>query len=103
MSSKTIILFGVIVALASALTGVVVYMLTENSQQVTPIIQTATPTQFQGVTRTYYIAADEVKWNYAPTGMNVITGLPLAANNKTALYTINGKDRIGSVYLKCPY
>jgi len=103
MSSKTIILFGVIVALASALTGVVVYMLTENSQQVTPIIQTATPTQFQGVTRTYYIAADEVKWNYAPTGMNVITGLPLAANNKTALYTINGKDRIGSVYLKCLY
>ncbi len=27
--------------------------------------------------RTYYIAADEVLWNYAPTGTNVLTGSPL--------------------------
>jgi FtsP/CotA-like multicopper oxidase with cupredoxin domain len=28
-------------------------------------------------TRTYYIAADEVIWNYAPSGMDRITGKPL--------------------------
>ncbi|HVN10467.1 MAG TPA: hypothetical protein VMT69_00105 [Kineosporiaceae bacterium] len=28
----------------------------------------------RGVTRTYYIAADEVAWDYAPTGRNQITG-----------------------------
>src|SRR5262245_7200758 len=28
------------------------------------------------VTRTYYIAADEVEWDYAPSGINQITGLP---------------------------
>lgn len=67
------------------------------------VIQQSIPTKFQGVTRTYYIAADEVKWNYAPTGINGITGIPLADDNKTALYTINGKDRIGSIYLKCIY
>ncbi len=27
--------------------------------------------------RTYYIAADEVVWNYAPSGTNVLTGAPL--------------------------
>lgn len=27
--------------------------------------------------RTYYIAADEVMWNYAPSGTNVLTGAPL--------------------------
>ncbi len=31
-----------------------------------------------GVTRTYYIAAEEVNWNYAPTGVNQITGIPFA-------------------------
>jgi hypothetical protein len=41
MVSKTAIMFGVIVALASALTGVVVYTFTEKSQQPTTVIQTA--------------------------------------------------------------
>src|SRR5438477_115780 len=27
--------------------------------------------------RTYYIAADEVLWNYAPSGTDVMTGRPL--------------------------
>ncbi|HET6276115.1 MAG TPA: multicopper oxidase domain-containing protein [Candidatus Cybelea sp.] len=30
--------------------------------------------------RTYYIAADEIVWNYAPSGTNVLTGAPLAPN-----------------------
>lgn len=107
MTSRTIIMFGIIIALTSALAGVLVYHFTENqntnSNQVTMVTQTATPSQFQGVTRTYYIAADEVKWNYAPSGINQITGKPLSDDDTTALYTQNGVDRIGSVYLKCLY
>ncbi|MGI0046120.1 MAG: multicopper oxidase domain-containing protein [Nitrosotalea sp.] len=106
MTSKTIVLFGIVIALASALTGVTVYTFTDHSQQqpTTPmVVQTATPSQYNGVTRTYYIAANEVNWNYAPTGMNVITGKPLSADGITALYTQNCVDRIGSVYLKCLY
>jgi len=97
------ILFSVIVVLAVALTGVVVYVFTENSSQSTTMVQTVTPSQFQGITRIYYIAADEVKWNFAPTGINQITGIPLANDTKTALYTQNGVDRIGSIYVKCLY
>ena len=29
-----------------------------------------------GKTRTYFIAADEVQWDYAPSGTNLITGEP---------------------------
>ena len=58
---------------------------------------------YQGQTRTYYIAADEVNWNYAPTGTNMITGVQLANDSVASIYTISGKDRIGSTYLKCLY
>ena len=103
MISKTVILFGIIIALSSALTGVVVYHFTSNSNQATMVTQTATPTILQGVTRTYYIAANEVNWNYAPSGTNLITGQPFNATTWSALYTQNGVDRIGTVYLKCLY
>lgn len=51
--------------------------------------------------RTYYIAADEVEWDYAPLGFNAITGLPFddAAN----VFVGNGPDRIGSKYIKALY
>jgi hephaestin len=52
-------------------------------------------------TRTYYIAADHVRWNYAPDGRNDITGLPFDAVART--FTAAGPDRIGSVYLKSLY
>ncbi|MBV9164036.1 MAG: multicopper oxidase domain-containing protein [Pseudonocardiales bacterium] len=52
-------------------------------------------------TRAYFIAADEVAWNYAPSGTNVITGAPFNATaNK---YVQAGPDRIGSTYTKCLY
>lgn len=52
-------------------------------------------------TRTYYIAADEVAWNYAPAGTNEITGQPFdEVANK---YVQAGPDRIGSTYTKCLY
>jgi hephaestin len=54
-----------------------------------------------GVTRTYFIAADEVQWDYAPLGFNNITGEPFdeAAN----VFVQNGPDRIGSKYIKALY
>jgi len=54
-----------------------------------------------GQTRTYYIAADEVKWDYAPTGINQITGKPFDEVAQT--YVKNDKDRIGRVYVKAAY
>jgi len=61
---------------------------------------TATSEQL-GVTRTYFIAADEVVWDYAPLGFNNITGQPFddAAN----VFVQNGPDRIGSKYIKALY
>src|SRR6185437_3301400 len=43
--------------------------------------------------RTYFIAADEVIWNYAPTGTNVLTGAALKP----------GKDQLGYSYRKIVY
>jgi manganese oxidase len=50
-----------------------------------------------GVTRTYYIAADTVHWNFAPQGMNLITGQPFGDRENT--YLKAGPDRIGAVNL----
>ena len=52
-------------------------------------------------TRTYYIAADEVEWNYAPTGKNQITGQPF--DEDASVFTKQGDDRIGSTYIKSLY
>ena len=48
--------------------------------------------------RTYYIAADEVDWDYAPTGRNVIAGRPF--NDDENVFVQQGPDRIGSTYRK---
>lgn len=58
---------------------------------------------YSGKTRTYYIASDEIKWDYAPTGINKVTGVPLKDDTIASIYTMNGKDRIGSTYIKCLY
>lgn len=54
-----------------------------------------------GRTRTYYIGADEVVWDYAPTGSNQITGKPFDETANT--YVKSGPGRIGSRYVKCLY
>ena len=65
--------------------------------------QSRSPAQidYQGQTRTYYIAADEVKWDFAPSGINHITGKPF--DDVANVYMENGKDRIGKVSLKAIY
>ncbi|HEY5565607.1 MAG TPA: multicopper oxidase domain-containing protein [Rhodothermia bacterium] len=52
-------------------------------------------------TRTYYVAAVEVEWDYAPGGINRITGQePVGLE---ALILTSGDDRIGRVYKKAVY
>ena len=54
-----------------------------------------------GVTRTYYIAADEVIWDYAPTGVNQITGKPFGEEEN--FWVKSGPHRIGKIYKKAIY
>jgi manganese oxidase len=54
-----------------------------------------------GVTRTYYLAADDVVWDYAPDGRNEITGEPF--DDVANTYVKTGPGRIGSKYEKCLY
>lgn len=55
----------------------------------------------KGVTRTYYVAADEVTWNYAPSGRDEAMGMPFDAVDKS--FTQSGPHRIGSIYKKAVY
>ena len=52
-------------------------------------------------THTYYIAADEVVWDYAPSGMNQITGQSLG--EEESFWVKSGPHRIGKVYKKALY
>jgi hephaestin len=54
-----------------------------------------------GKERDYFIAAETVQWNYAPMGMNEITGKPF--DDVADTYVKAGPDRIGSTYTKCLY
>ena len=54
-----------------------------------------------GQTRVYYVAADEVEWNYAPDGIDHMTGKPFAGYAK--IHTERGPHRIGTKYLKAIY
>jgi hypothetical protein len=51
-----------------------------------------------GHVRTYYIAADEVNWNYCPAGTNVMMGRPF--NTYERAFTVRTPHRIGCVYRK---
>ena len=54
-----------------------------------------------GTTRTYYIAVDEVDWNYAPAEMDHMTGKPY--DERARLFVENGPQRIGRAYKKAVY
>jgi FtsP/CotA-like multicopper oxidase with cupredoxin domain len=51
--------------------------------------------------RTYYVAAEETEWDYAPRGIDIMTGKPFEGTS--AAYTQPGPDRIGHVYRKAIY
>jgi hephaestin len=54
-----------------------------------------------GKIRTYYIAADEVPWDYAPSGTNLITGQ--AFDDAANVFVEPGPARVGHVYLKSQF
>ena len=110
------------IALAMALTGVLLvagtWFLTRRAQQ-TEIHSGMTsagaagmsgPAYWQSVqggyhptgrTRTYYLGADELVWDYTPSGKNLITGRPF--DEDAQVFVQPGTDRIGPRYLKCLY
>jgi manganese oxidase len=55
----------------------------------------------QDQTHTYYLAADEVAWDYAPSGRNQITGKPF--DDVANVYVQRGPERIGHLYRKAVY
>ena len=54
-----------------------------------------------GTTRTYYMAADEVEWDYAPLGYNGISGEPFGDHED--VFVENTAYSIGSTYVKALY
>lgn len=64
-------------------------------------VATAGNSQSPGRTRVYYIAADEVTWDYAPLGRNAITGG--AFEGIQNLWTKRGATQIGTKYKKALY
>jgi hypothetical protein len=54
-----------------------------------------------GNVRTYFIAAEETDWDYAPLGIDIMTGKPFEGTS--ASYTQPGADHIGHVYRKAVY
>jgi hephaestin len=53
------------------------------------------------VTRTYYVAADKVAWDYAPSGRNEITDE--AFGDAENIFVGSGRTRIGRTYFKALY
>ena len=54
-----------------------------------------------GRVRTYYIAAEETEWDYAPLGIDMMTGKHFEGT--AAAYTQPGPNHIGHVYRKAVY
>jgi hephaestin len=57
--------------------------------------------QPHGTVRTYYIAADEVDWDYMPGGVDKMMGM--APQGYAKAYTQRGPNLIGKVYRKAVY
>ncbi|MGZ6825197.1 MAG: multicopper oxidase domain-containing protein [Mycobacteriales bacterium] len=55
----------------------------------------------KGVVRHYYVSAEPVVWDYAPTGRNQVAGRPFGPAED--VFVGRAPDRVGSRYLKCLY
>jgi len=61
----------------------------------------STPAASPGKVHTYYVAVDEVEWNYAPDGVNKMMGMKFEGYAK--VFTEQGPHRIGTTYRKAIY
>ncbi|XP_030228157.1 ceruloplasmin isoform X2 [Gadus morhua] len=55
------------------------------------------------VRREYFLRIEEVQWNYAPSGMNLIQNRTLQQDQEAAVFMAPGPQRIGSTYKKAVY
>jgi hephaestin len=51
--------------------------------------------------RDHYVAAEEIAWDYAPSGRNLVTGMPFGELEDT--WVAQGPERIGRIYVKALY
>jgi FtsP/CotA-like multicopper oxidase with cupredoxin domain len=65
------------------------------------LLSTVALAETPGKIRTYYIAADEVDWDYAPGGVNKMMGMKFDGYSK--VFVEKGPHRIGTVYRKAIY
>src|SRR5262249_46666316 len=63
--------------------------------------RSTSPKRSAGQTRIYYIAADEVTWDYAPGGINRVMGRPFA--EEESIWVASGPHQIGKVLKKALY
>ncbi|XP_034386087.1 ceruloplasmin-like [Cyclopterus lumpus] len=56
-----------------------------------------------GMTREYFLRIEEVSWNYAPSGMNIIQNITLQEDEEASVFLKRGPQRIGSTYKKAVY
>ncbi|XP_049728928.1 hephaestin isoform X4 [Elephas maximus indicus] len=61
------------------------------------------PQLTNGATRVYYLGIQDVQWNYAPKGRNVIKNQPLDNDTVASSFLKSDKNRIGSSYQKTIY
>ena len=67
----------------------------------TAVCVAATDAAPHGKLRQYYIAADEIEWDYAPSGIDQMMGMPFHGIAKD--FMESGPHRIGHVYKKAVY
>ena len=72
-----------------------------DSRQVRSDADTHTGGAAKGTTRTYYIAAGDVEWDYAPSGKNLITGGPFEGD--AAFFATLTPMSLGRTYKKTVY
>jgi FtsP/CotA-like multicopper oxidase with cupredoxin domain len=63
--------------------------------------QSKAGTASKGKVRTYYVAADELDWDYAPSGIDQMMNMPFAGMAKALME--HGPHRIGHIYKKALY
>ncbi|XP_062039479.1 hephaestin isoform X4 [Lepus europaeus] len=66
-------------------------------------MQSLWPQQTDGATRVYYLGIQDVQWNYAPEGRNVITNESLESDTVASSFLKSDKNRIGRSYKKTVY
>lgn len=86
--------------LAKALPGLAV-VLTLQAILFVSICSAQSPEAATPKVHTYYIATDEVEWNYAPSGIDKMMGMKFGGYE--TVFTERGPHRIGTTYRKALY